>query len=36
MGKLLHQFNMVVKGGYKVVIHGIQIALSVHPNWVVL
>jgi hypothetical protein len=33
---LPHQFGGAVTGGCKVVVHGIQAVLDVHPNWVVL
>jgi hypothetical protein len=31
-----HQFAVVVRGGFKVMVHDIQIVLNAHPNWVVL
>jgi hypothetical protein len=31
-----HQFGVAIMGGYEVVMHGIRVALDVHPNWVVL
>jgi len=31
-----HQFGVAIKGGYEVMVHGIQATLDVHPNWVVL
>jgi hypothetical protein len=30
-----HQFGMAIKGGYKVVVHNIQIVLDVHIDWMV-
>ncbi len=30
-----HQFGMAIKGGYKVVVHNIQIVLDVHADWMV-
>jgi hypothetical protein len=33
---LPHQFGEAIKGGCKAVIHDIQAALNVHPNWMVL
>jgi hypothetical protein len=30
-----HQFSVVIKGGCEARAHDIQIALDVHPNWVV-
>jgi hypothetical protein len=29
-----HQFGMIIRGGFKAMMHGIQVALNVHPNWV--
>ncbi len=31
-----HQFRVVTKGSYEVVIHDIRCTLDLHPNWVVL
>jgi hypothetical protein len=28
-----HQFNVVIKGGCEVVVHGIRIVLNVHIDW---
>jgi hypothetical protein len=31
-----YQFGVVVKGGCEAMVHGIQVTLDAHPNWVVL
>jgi hypothetical protein len=31
-----HQFGVAIRGGYEGIVHGIQVTLDVHPNWVVL
>jgi hypothetical protein len=33
---LPHQFGVVIKGGCEVMVHGIQVILNVHLDWVVL
>ncbi len=33
---LPHQFGVVVKDECEDVVHGVQIILDIHPNWVVL
>ncbi len=31
-----HQFGVVVKGGYKAVVHSVRVDLDVHLDWVLL
>ncbi len=31
-----HQFGVAINGGYEGMVHGIQVTLDVHLNWVVL
>jgi hypothetical protein len=33
---LPHQFGVLVRGGCEVLVHGIQVVLDVHLDWVVL
>jgi hypothetical protein len=33
---LAHQFGVLIRGGFKAMVHGIRVVLNVHPNSVVL